>query len=61
MPEAIQWYTRLFPARYFTEVSRGLFLKGSGLAELVSPLLLLAAYTAAVFGTATLRLRKKIA
>ena len=61
MPEAMQWYTRLFPARYFTEISRGLFLKGAGAAELMEPLLLLAAYTAAVFAATTLRFRKKVA
>jgi ABC-2 type transport system permease protein len=61
MPEPVQWYTRLFPGRYFTELSRGLFLKGSGLTALASPLLLLAAYTAAVFGAATLRLGRKLA
>jgi ABC-2 type transport system permease protein len=61
MPEPVQWYTRLFPGRYFTEISRGLFLKGSGPAALATPLLLLAAYTAAVFGAATLRLGRKLA
>lgn len=61
MPEGMQWYTRLFPGRYFTEISRGLFLKGSGPAALAAPLLLLAAYTAAVFGAATLRLGRKLA
>jgi len=61
MPEAMQWYTRLFPARYFTEISRGLFLKGAGARELMEPLLLLAAYTAVVFAATTLRFRKKVA
>lgn len=61
MPEAVQWYTRIFPARYFNEVSRGLFLKGTGLAELGDELVILAAYTAVVFGAASLRFRKKVA
>lgn len=61
MPEAIQWYTRLFPARYFTEVSRGLFLKGIGGGELWDEFAWLAAYTALVFAAASFRFRKKVA
>lgn len=30
MPEAIQWFTYLNPMRYFLEIVRGIFLKGSG-------------------------------
>lgn len=30
MPESIQWFTYLNPMRYFLEVVRGIFLKGSG-------------------------------
>ncbi len=61
MPELLQWYTRIFPARYYTDLSRGLFLKGSGLAELQGQLGTLAVYTALVFGAASVRFRKKIA
>lgn len=61
MAEAVQWYTRLFPAQYFVEISRGAFLKGIGVTELWEELLVLAAYTLAVFGAASLRFRKKIA
>lgn len=61
MPEAMQWYTRLFPARYFTDISRGLFLKGIGVAELREQFSVLGAYTLVVFGAAALRFRKKVA
>lgn len=61
MPEAMQWYTRLFPARYFTEASRGLFLRGTGWGQLLDELVILAAYTGVVFGTAAFRFRKKVA
>ena len=61
MPEALQWYTRLFPARYFTDVSRGVFLKGAGFADLQGQLAVLAAYTAVVFAIASMRFRKKVA
>lgn len=61
MPEAVQWYTRLFPARYFNDVSRGLFLKGVGFGELWSQFAILAAYTSVIFAAASVRFRKKIA
>ncbi len=61
MPEVIQWYTRLFPARYFTDVSRGVVLKGVGLRELAEPMTLLLGYTAVVLTAASLRFRKRIA
>ena len=31
MPQVIQWITYLFPARYFVDILRGLYLKGVGL------------------------------
>jgi ABC-2 type transport system permease protein len=61
MAEPIQWYTRIFPAQYFVEVSRGLFLKGVGARVLFDELSILALYTAGVFGLAALRFRKKLA
>lgn len=61
MAAPVQWYTRIFPAQYFVEISRGAFLKGIGVTELWKQLLVLAAYTLAVFGAASLRFRKKIA
>ena len=61
MPRLTQWRTYLFPGRYFTEISRGLFLKGTGLAELWAPIAALGLYTAVAFGVAMLRFRKKVA
>lgn len=61
MPEGIQWYTRIFPGRYFTGVTRGLFLKGTGVAELWPEFAMLAGYTAVVFALSSLRFRKKVA
>ena len=31
MPEVVQWFTYINPMRYFMEIVRGIFLKGSGL------------------------------
>lgn len=61
MPRPMQMYTYLFPARYFNVISRGLFLKGTGLRELWPQFVILALYTAAVFTIASLRFRKKVA
>lgn len=35
MPTVIQWITYLFPARYFVEILRGLYLKGVGIEYLL--------------------------
>jgi len=61
MPYILQLYTYFFPARYFNDVSRDLFLKGAGVEYLAGNLLLLALYAAALVAVASLRLRKKVA
>jgi ABC-2 type transport system permease protein len=61
MSLSAQLRTYLFPGRYFVEISRGTFLKGTGFAELGPQLAILAVYTAVVFGAAALRFRKKVA
>ena len=61
MPYVMQLYTYAFPARYFTDVSRDLFLKGVGFEYIWGNLLLLAVYAGALFALASLRLRKKVA
>jgi len=61
MPRVIQVISLIVPARYFMEVSRGIFLKGIGIQLLWFNLLLLIAYAAAVFYFATRKLRQKVA
>jgi ABC-2 type transport system permease protein len=41
MPLACQYFTMLFPARWFMQISRDTFLKGSGILELAVPFLAL--------------------
>ncbi|MCL4850056.1 MAG: ABC transporter permease [Bryobacteraceae bacterium] len=41
MPAPVQWLTYLIPARYFMEIVRGIFLKGTGFAVLWPPMLAL--------------------
>lgn len=61
MPYLLQLYTRVFPAQYFVDLSRGIVLKGAGLPELWPSVVLLLAYTGAVFVLAAWRFRKKVA
>jgi ABC-2 type transport system permease protein len=60
MPRIMQFYTYLFPARYYVEVTRGIFLKGLGIEYMWSNFLLLAAYTFLIFALASLRFKKKV-
>ncbi|OGA43507.1 MAG: ABC transporter permease [Betaproteobacteria bacterium RIFCSPLOWO2_12_FULL_62_13] len=60
MPEMMQMYTYLFPARYFVEISRGIAMKGIGFELLWPQFLLLVLYTAMVFAATTLSFRKKV-
>ncbi|MGK7345445.1 MAG: ABC transporter permease, partial [Candidatus Nitrospinota bacterium M3_3B_026] len=60
MPYALQIYSRIFPAGYFVDLSRGIVLKGSALPELWPSVLLLLGYTLAVFVLAAWRFKKKV-
>jgi len=60
MPPALQYYTTLFPGRYFVELSRGILLKGAGLTALYPSLALLAGYGVLVTLIASLRLRARV-
>jgi ABC-2 type transport system permease protein len=61
MPYMMQLYTYIFPARYFNDISRDLFLKGVGIEYFWWNALLLAAYAAVILAAASLRFRKKVA
>ena len=61
MPYMLQLYTYAFPARYFNDISRDLFLKGAGIEYVWSNVALLALYAVVLFGAASLALRKKVA
>lgn len=60
MPPIVQKLTYLIPLRYFITISRGIFLKGAGWAELRDEALLLAAYGVLILGLATTFFRKQI-
>jgi ABC-2 type transport system permease protein len=60
MPEAIQYVTYGIPVRYYADIIRGIFLKGSGLAELWREALALAAMGLTLQMLAVLRFRKRL-
>ena len=60
MPRLIQYFTYLLPLRYFFVIIRGLFLKGSGLAELWPQAVILLAFGVAILGLSALRFRKRL-
>jgi ABC-2 type transport system permease protein len=41
MPVFFQYFTMIFPARWYMVIVRGLFLRGAGVTELAGPLLIL--------------------
>jgi ABC-2 type transport system permease protein len=60
MPYVLQLYTYFFPARYFNDISRDLFLKGVGLEYIWLNTLLLLVYASILFGLASARFSKKV-
>jgi ABC-2 type transport system permease protein len=61
MPMIFQCIAALVPAKYFIDVIRGIVLRGSSLAELWKPTLLLATYTFAIIALAVARFKKTAA
>lgn len=61
MPFSMQLYSATIPASYFTEISRGIVLKGTGWSALWPNLVLLTVYTLVLFGFAAWRLKQKVA
>jgi ABC-2 type transport system permease protein len=60
MPEAVQWFTYLNPMRYFMEIVRGIFLKGSGLDTLWPNLVALAVLGVVVLWLSVQRFHKQL-
>ncbi len=60
MPAVIQPFTYLIPLRYFLEIVRGVFLKGTGLAELWPQALALFGLGIAIFSLSVFRFRKTL-
>jgi ABC-2 type transport system permease protein len=60
MPTVIQYVTYAVPVRYYNNIIRGVFLKGSGLAVLWPETLVLAVMGVAIMTLAALRFRKRL-
>ncbi len=60
MPPAIRLVTYAIPLRYYAEIIRGIFLRGSGMAVLWPEALVLLGMGVAILTTAALRFRKRL-
>ena len=60
MPRAIQLVTYAIPLRYYAEIIRGVFLRGSGLGVLWPEAALLLGMGVAILAVASLRFRKRL-
>jgi ABC-2 type transport system permease protein len=61
MPMPVQLLTYLNPLRYFTEITRGVFLKGSGFGYLWPPMIALAIMGTSILALSAARFRKRLA
>ena len=60
MPVVVQWITYLNPLRYFMEIVRGIFLKGTGIAVLWPQMACLAVYGVTVMYISAARFHKRL-
>jgi ABC-2 type transport system permease protein len=61
MPPVLQVVSRVIPARYFVEITRGIFLKASGFDVLWPALLGLALYATGIVAISIRSFRKELA
>jgi ABC-2 type transport system permease protein len=60
MPNIVQYITYLMYSRYYVTIIKAIFLKGSGIPELVTPILFLIVYATAVMVLAARAFRKRL-
>ena len=60
MPVPVQMLSYLDPLRYFMEISRNIFLKGTGIAVLWPQMLALLVFGVTILGLSSLRFRKRL-
>ncbi len=60
MPRAVQYITYLIPVRYYADVIRGIFLRGSGLDVLWPEALVMLVMGVSILALASLRFRKRL-
>jgi ABC-2 type transport system permease protein len=59
MPERIQYVTYLNPMRYYVSITRGIMMRGAGVADLAVDIIPMSIYGAVVFAIAAFRFRKR--
>ena len=60
IPIGVRWISYLLPLTYFTEISRGVLVRGAPIDSLVIPLVALAIMAVVVFGLSVLRFRRDL-
>lgn len=60
MPEAIQYVTHIIPLRYYITITRGIFLKNAGWAELWDESVILLLFGVVILALASLTFRKRL-
>lgn len=60
MPQPVQYFTYLIPVRYFMEIARGVFLKGTGTEALWPQMLALFVFGVAILTLSALRFHKRL-
>jgi ABC-2 type transport system permease protein len=60
MPQAVQWFTLINPMRYFLEIVRGIFLRGSGMDTLWPNLVALAVFGVSILWFSVTRFHKTL-
>jgi len=60
MPKAVQYVTYIIPVRYYANVIRGIFLRGSGLDVLWPEALIMLVMGVSILALASLRFRKRL-
>ncbi len=60
MPEPLQWITTVLPLRYYLVIVRGIFMKGSGLTDIVGQLWPLGCLTVVIMALAIARFGKRL-
>jgi ABC-2 type transport system permease protein len=60
MPQMVQYLTYINPLRYFVEIVRGIFLKGTGVGVLWPQMAALLAFGTAILTLSAIRFNKRL-
>jgi ABC-2 type transport system permease protein len=60
MPQAVQWITRILPARYYVSILRNVFLKGTDVRVIAGEIVALAVFATVLITLATTAFHKRL-